>query len=139
MQVWRNKTRGDYWLLDVESKNLFQIGGDANEASLMFAKLSPDASQVAYVYEKNLYVQTLADRSILQVTQRASDEIINGTSDWVYEEEWGLRDGFRWSPDGRHIAFCRLTPLVSASSPSSTIRRNCTRSSNAFPTRRWER
>ena len=105
VQVWRNKTRGDYWLLDVDSKNLFQIGGDANEASLMFAKLSPDASQVAYVHEKDLYVQTLADRSILQVTQRASDEIINGTSDWVYEEELGVRDSFRWSPNGEHLAY----------------------------------
>ena len=105
VQVWRTKTRGDYWLLDVDSNDLFQIGGDAEAASLMFAKLSPDASQVAYVNEKNLYVQTLADGSIRQVTQRASDEIINGTSDWVYEEELRLRDAFRWSPDGEHLAY----------------------------------
>ncbi len=105
VQVWRTKTRGDYWLLDVDSNDLFLIGGDAEAASLMFAKLSPDASQVAYVHEKNLYVQTLADRSIRQVTQRDSDEIINGTSDWVYEEELRVRDAFRWSPNGEHLAY----------------------------------
>jgi dipeptidyl-peptidase-4 len=71
----------------------------------MFAKLSPDGSRVAFVRERNLYVETLASGAITQLTSDGSDTVINGTSDWVNEEELGIRDGFRWSPDGRAIAF----------------------------------
>lgn len=63
----------------------------------MFAKLSPDAGRVAYVRSNNVYVETLDDGSIVQLTHDGSETTINGTSDWVYEEELGLRDGFRWS------------------------------------------
>mgnify|MGYP003694518391 CR=1 FL=1 len=67
----------------------------------MFAKLSPDGTQAAYVRDRNLYVETVAGGAIRQLTQDGSPTIVNGTSDWVSEEELGIRDGFRWSPDGR--------------------------------------
>ena len=54
------------------------------------------------------YVEDLLDHSVCQLTSDQSDDIINGTTDWVYEEEFGLRDGFRWSPDSRSIAFWQL-------------------------------
>lgn len=104
-KVWRKSTRGDYWVLDLPTKRLRKLGGDATTSTLMFAKFSPDGTRVAYVRKNNLYVQNLADLRITQLTADGSDKIINGTSDWVNEEELGLRDGFRWSPDGTRIAF----------------------------------
>jgi len=104
-RVWRKNTRGDYWALDMTSWELQKLGGDAEPSTLMFAKFSPDGHRVAYVRERNLYVQNLDDLQITQLTNDGSDTIINGTSDWVYEEEFSLRDGFRWSPDGKRIAY----------------------------------
>ena len=66
----------------------------------MFAKFSPDGSRVAYVSGHNLFVESLADHAITQLTTDGTDKLINGTFDWVYEEELNCRDGFRWSPDG---------------------------------------
>jgi dipeptidyl-peptidase-4 len=106
-KVWRRNTRGDYWLLDIGSSRLQQLGGAAGESSMMFAKLSPDGAKLAWVDfdQKDLFVQDLEDLSVTRLTNDAGKHIINGTSDWVYEEEFDLRDGFRWSPDGMHIAY----------------------------------
>jgi dipeptidyl-peptidase 4 len=104
-RVWRQNTRGDYWVLDTTSGALKKIGGDAPDASLMFAKFSPDGNRVAYVRGNNIYVEQVNDGRRVQLTHDGSGSIVNGTSDWVYEEELDLRDGFRWSPDGRRIAY----------------------------------
>ena len=104
-RVWRQKTRGDYWILDLTSYELIQLGGDTSNSTLMFAKFSPDARQVAYVRQNNLYVEDFRSGEITALTEDGSKFIINGTSDWVYEEELGVRDAFRWSPDGKSIAF----------------------------------
>ncbi|HTM26567.1 MAG TPA: DPP IV N-terminal domain-containing protein [Vicinamibacterales bacterium] len=124
-KVWRQNTRGDYWVLDVAGPPSLQssgaasapkkLGGSAPEASLMFAKFSPDATRVAYVRQNNIYVERLDTGAIVQLTKdgqagaawapATSGTIVNGTSDWVNEEELGIRDGFRWSPDGRRIAY----------------------------------
>jgi dipeptidyl-peptidase-4 len=107
-KVWRAKTRGDYWLLDISAKQVRQLGGDAPPASLMFATFAPDGERVAYVRENNLFVQDTTTFEIEGLTDDGSDTIINGTFDWVYEEEFRLRNGFRWSPDSKWIAFWRL-------------------------------
>ncbi|HEX8349454.1 MAG TPA: S9 family peptidase, partial [Hymenobacter sp.] len=107
-KVWRYDTRGDYWVYDLGSKKLTQLGKGRPEASLMFAKFSPDGSKVAYVSEHNLYVENLADNRITQLTTDGTDRLINGTFDWVYEEELDCRDGFRWAPDGQHLAYWQL-------------------------------
>lgn len=109
-RVWRVHSRGDYWVLDRASGKLHQLGGkEASEATLMFAKFSPaDSNRVAYVREKNVYVEDLATGRIEVLTKRSRDTVINGTFDWVYEEELGLRDGFRWSPDGKRIAYWQM-------------------------------
>jgi dipeptidyl-peptidase-4 len=106
-KVWRRNTRGDYWLLHLESGKLQKLGGDTGPSMMMFAKLSPDGNRVAWVNfeDKDLYVQNLADLAVTQLTDDRGEHIINGTSDWVYEEEFGVRDGFCWSPDSRHIAY----------------------------------
>lgn len=110
-RVWRSNTRGDYWVLDLQSWKLHKLGGDAQPSTLMFAKFSPDSRRIGYVRENNLYVESLAegdDRPITQLTTDGSRFIINGTFDWVYEEELFCRDGWRWSPDGKHIAYWQL-------------------------------
>ncbi len=104
-RVWRRNTRGDYWVLHLAEGKLEKLGGKAEPSTLMFAKFSPNGRYVAYVRENNLYVQKLKTLEITQLTDDGSDTIINGTSDWVYEEEFGLRDGFRWSPNSKWIAY----------------------------------
>jgi|SRR6218665_159682 len=107
-RVWRQDTRGDYWVLDTVAKTLRQIGKDKPASSLMFAKFSPDASQVAYVSGHNIYVEDVISGQTSALTTDGTDRIINGTFDWVYEEEFNCRDGFRWSPDGKSIAYWRI-------------------------------
>ncbi len=104
-KVWRYNTRGDYWILDLKSGMFRQLGAGLPESSLMFAKFSPDASRVAYVSKNNIYVEDSSTGEINRVTTDGSDIIVNGTFDWVYEEEFGIRDGFRWSPSGNYIAY----------------------------------
>jgi dipeptidyl-peptidase 4 len=104
-RVWRSNTRGDYWVLDRSSHELRRLGGDAPPASLMHAKFAPDGLRAAYVLSNNIYVEDLRDHRITQLTSSTSPDEINGTFDWVYEEEFGLRDGFRWSPDGTMVAY----------------------------------
>jgi dipeptidyl-peptidase-4 len=108
-RVWRQYTRGDYWVFDVARGALRKLGGtSAPISSLQFAKFSPDGGRVAYVRANNLYVEDVASGAITPLTSDGSRNIINGTFDWVYEEELNLRDGFRWSPDGKRIAYWQL-------------------------------
>lgn len=104
-RVWRYDTKGDYWVLDLASGKMQQLGKKFPEATLMFAKFSPDATRVAYVSGNNIYVESIADGTITALTSDGNDVIVNGTFDWVYEEEFACRDGFRWSPDGQYIAY----------------------------------
>ena len=107
--VWRQNNRGDYWVLDPASGRLQKLGGpEAKPSTLLFAKFSPDGSRIGYVRENNIYVEDLATGTITQVTTDGSRTLINGTFDWVYEEELDLRDGWRWSPDGKRIAYWQL-------------------------------
>jgi dipeptidyl-peptidase-4 len=107
-RVWRSNTRGDYWAFDLSRAKLQKLGGEAKPSTLMFAKLSPDATRVGYVRENNIYIENLADGRITQLTSDGSQYTINGTFDWVYEEELFCRDGWRWSPDGKRIAYWQL-------------------------------
>ena len=107
-RVWRRKTRGEFWVFDRTGRSLRRLGGDLEPASLQFAKFSPDSTRVAFVSRNNLYVQDLAGGPVRALTSDGSPTVINGTGDWVYEEEFGLRDGFRWSPDGRKVAFWQI-------------------------------
>jgi dipeptidyl-peptidase-4 len=107
-KVWRYETRGDYWVLNLATRQLKQLGKGLPASSLMFAKFSPDGSRVAYVSDHNLYVEDLATGTVKPLTRDGSRRFINGTFDWAYEEEFGCRDGFRWSPDSRSIAYWQI-------------------------------
>jgi dipeptidyl-peptidase-4 len=104
-RVWRQNTRGDYWVLDRASGSLRQLGGQGEPSTMMYAKFSPQGDRVAYVRKGDIYVERLADGTITRLTTGADSLHVNGMSDWVYEEEFGVRDGFRWSPDGTKIAY----------------------------------
>jgi len=107
--VWRRKDRGDYWVRDLESGDMWQLGGEQSApAQMKFGKFSPDSKKFAYVWENNIYVQDLESKEITALTNDASSTIINGLFDWAYEEEFSIRDGFRWSPDSQRIAYWQM-------------------------------
>ena len=108
-RVWRYETRGDYWVLNRNNNQLQQLGSSLPTASLMFAKLSPGGRKAAYVSEHNVYVEDLDTKEFTQLTDsKGLPKLINGTFDWAYEEEFDCRDGFRWSPDSKKIAYWQI-------------------------------
>jgi dipeptidyl-peptidase-4 len=107
-RVWRINSRGNYWIYDLQSRSLKQLGKSLTSASLMFAKFSPDGTKVAYVSEYNIYVEDLSNGDIKKLTKDGNRKLINGTFDWAYEEEFFCRDGFRWSPDSKSLAFWQI-------------------------------
>jgi len=111
-----HKTTSEVWLYDMKTSALIQLGKNLRQSGIMYAKFSPDASQVAYVYQDksankvvyNIYTENLQDGKIKQLTFDTRDRCINSTFDWVYAEELFCKDGFRWSPDGKSIAFWNI-------------------------------
>ena len=123
VKVWRYETRGDYWVYDFNTRKATKIGATMPESSLMFAKFSPDGSSVAYVSKENsssdkirnsstsvnIYIEDLKTNSVKQLTSsNGTKKLINGTFDWVYEEEFGCRDGFLFNDSGTKIAFWQI-------------------------------
>ena len=107
-RVWRTNTKGYYYVYDPSSQTLTPVA-DRDDGYQMFAKFNPAATKVAFVRKRNLHVVDLSSGTETALTTDGSDgAIINGTFDWVYEEEFGIQDGWRWSPDGEHIAFFKL-------------------------------
>ncbi|NND32795.1 MAG: prolyl oligopeptidase family serine peptidase [Saprospiraceae bacterium] len=107
-KVWRTNTRGDYFLFNLDSRRVDKLGKTLQASSLMFAKFNSTSSHVAYVSEQNIYVENVENGEILQITSDGTTDIINGTFDWAYEEEFFCKDGFRWSPDGKSIAYWQI-------------------------------
>ena len=107
-RVWRLNTKGDYWVFNFQTNQLKQMGKTRPSSTLMFAKFSPDGKSIAYVSENNLYVEDYASGEIKALTTNGSTTLINGTFDWAYEEEFACRDGFRWSPDSKSIAYWQI-------------------------------
>jgi dipeptidyl-peptidase-4 len=106
--VWRLNTKGDYWVLDLKTGSLNQLGKSLQPSSLMFAKISPDGKYAAYVSGNNIYLEDLAMQQVRPLTNDGSVTLINGTFDWAYEEEFFCRDGFRWSNDSKSIAYWQI-------------------------------
>jgi dipeptidyl-peptidase-4 len=108
------KTASDYWVLDKTDNSWRKLGGKT-PSGLLFAKWSPDGGRVAYLGDLhaaagaapkyNLYVEDVATGAVTQLTADGGDDILNGTSDWVNHEEFGIADCFLWSPDGKRIAY----------------------------------
>ena len=103
-QVWRERTRGRFHLYDLDNRQLVLLT-DAGQ----FATFSPTGRAVAFVRDRDLYVRDLVTDQEVRVTASGSEDgVINGTSDWVYEEEFGVQRAFSWSPDGTQLAWLQL-------------------------------
>ncbi|MDG1571876.1 S9 family peptidase [Robiginitalea sp. M366] len=103
--VYRRSRLGVYYVYDLGSGELVQIASEA----IQEPTLSPDGSQVAYVFQNNLYVKNLASGAVSQITQDGqANAIINGVTDWVYEEEFAFVRAFAWNATGTRIAFLRF-------------------------------
>ena len=105
--VMVRKTANDFWVVDKSNGSWHKLGGKTN-SGLLYTKLSPDGARAAYVRGDNIWVENIASGVIKRLTRDGSENIINGTSDWVNEEELYIRDAFEWSPDGRRIAFLQF-------------------------------
>ena len=104
--LYRHSGVSDYYIYDVQDKTFTKI---SNNGKQRLTTLSPDGTKVAFVRDNNLYwmdLTTLEEHAI--TTDGKVNEIINGTTDWVYEEEFGITQGFQWSPDSKKIAFMRF-------------------------------
>ena len=116
-EVWRTNTKGFYYVYDLNTQALTPIA-DRDDGYQMFAKFNPSATQVAFVRNRDLHVVDLETGTETALTTDGSEGgIINGTFDWVYEEEFGVQDGWRWSPDGERIAFFKLDESDTRSFP----------------------
>ena len=103
--IYRRSSLGTYYVYDFQSKELIKI----SENQIQEPSLSPDGSKVAYGFENNLYLFDLRSKNTTQMTfDGKKNHIINGITDWVYEEEFSFVRAFQWSPQGTHIAFLRF-------------------------------
>jgi dipeptidyl-peptidase-4 len=103
--VFRHSTLGIYYLYDRDSKTAVRI----SDLKIQEPTLSPDGTQIAYVYNNNLYLFNVAARTTGQLTTDGEkNKIINGVTDWVYEEEFAFVRAFEWNADGSKIAFVRF-------------------------------
>ncbi len=104
--IYRRSFMGEYYVYDITTKTLTQLSTQGKQSYAMF---SPNGSKVAFVRANNLFYVDLAAKREVQVTNDGkSNEIINGTTDWVYEEEFSFVIGFYWSPDGQKLAYYRF-------------------------------
>ena len=103
-KVYRRSTKGTYYAFSVGSKKVRFIGENIQEPTF-----SPDSKKVAYAKNNNLFMLDLTTNLTTQVTKDGKyNHIINGTTDWVYEEEFGFVRAFEWSNDSKFIAFLRF-------------------------------
>jgi len=104
--IWRHSSQAPFYLMDVTTKKITALAD--NSAGLRNVKLSPDGSMVGFVRDHNLYIVNLVTGVETALTRDGTNNILNGEFDWVYEEEFGLADAWRWSPDSKKIAFWRF-------------------------------
>ena len=103
--IYRHSSRSIYYIYDVINKSIEKV----NDNKIMYATFSPNGEYIAYVFNNNLYVYNLGSKSTIQITYDGEkNKIINGASDWVYEEEFKLVRSFEWSNDSKFIAYYRF-------------------------------
>jgi dipeptidyl-peptidase-4 len=105
-RIWRRSRSAFFYVWEFGTRTLKPIS--TQPGPQRYAKLSTDGSRVAFVRGNNSYVTDLATGHEKALTRDGGEDIINGATDWVYEEELSLADGFRWSPNGERIAFWRF-------------------------------
>lgn len=101
--IYRRSTRAYYYVYDITNDSFYPLVEGGKQS---YATFSPDGSKVAFVRDNNLYYITLSDGSVTQVTfDGKTNELIHGSTDWVYEEEFSITQAFFWSPEGDKIAY----------------------------------
>ncbi len=102
--VYRRSYTAVYYIFDTFTKKLTKVSDDP----IMHAELSPDGNKVAYVKDNNIYYMMIESGKVVQVTTDGEyNKIINGSADWVYEEEFAISKAFEWSPKGDKIAYIK--------------------------------
>ena len=105
-QLWRHSSYGTYYVYNINQMSLKPISSQPD--SLRNVKFSPDSKKIAYVRnDNNLYMYEISEEKETQLTFDGSDTILNGHFGWVYEEEFGTYDSYKWSPNSQFIAFIR--------------------------------
>ncbi len=103
--VFRRSTLGEFYIYDIASKSVKKVSDDLVQEPT----LSPDGTKIAYGFENNLYVKDLVSDKVEQITNDGEkNKIINGITDWVYEEEFSFVRAFDWNADSNQIAFIRF-------------------------------
>jgi dipeptidyl-peptidase-4 len=104
-KIYRYSSKSIYHIYNLKTKKLEKLSDD----KVMYADFSPSGDKVAYVNSNNLFVKDLSNSKTIQITTDGElNQIINGATDWVYEEEFGLTQAFFWSPDEKKIAFYKF-------------------------------
>jgi dipeptidyl-peptidase-4 len=104
--IYRRSFKADYYLYDIDSKSLQKLSTGSKQS---YATFSPDGTKIGFTRNNNLFYVTISDLKETQVTQDGKvNHIINGSTDWVYEEELGFAQAFYWSPDSQKMAFYRF-------------------------------
>lgn len=105
--IYRRSFTAEYFLFDLKTRQVQAL--DEKRSPQTLASYSPDGKKVAYIFENNLYVKDLASGKVTQLTKDGQQNaIINGTTDWVYEEEFSITKAYDWSSDSKFIAFLRF-------------------------------
>jgi len=104
-QIFRHSFTAKYYLYDIASKSLRELSSGVEQEPTF----SPDGKKIAYVRDNNIYVVDLVSNTEKQITKDGKrKEIINGITDWVYEEEFAFVRAFEWSPDSKYIAYIKF-------------------------------
>lgn len=104
--IYRRSYKAEYYIYDLANKSVQKLSSGGKQS---YATFSPDATRVAFVRENNLFYVDLATMKETQVTRDGKfNHIINGSTDWVYEEEFSFAQAFYWSPDGKRLAYHRF-------------------------------
>ena len=105
--IYRYSFEATYFLFDLKTKKLKPLDSVNHPQTL--AEYSPDGKMASYIHNNNLYIKDLETEKVIQLTKDGKkNEIINGTSDWVYEEEFSITKAYDWSSDSKLIAFLRF-------------------------------
>ena len=103
--IYRYSSKSVYYIYDIHNDKISKL----SDKKVMYATFSPQGDKVAYVLDNNLFIKDIKSGTITQVTYDGKkNHIINGASDWVYEEEFALVRSFEWAPDGEHIAYYKF-------------------------------
>ena len=104
-KIYRHSRKSIYYIYNINNHKLTKV----SDNKIMYANFSPNGDKLAYVYDNNLFIKDITNGETTQLTSDGKKNyIINGASDWVYEEEFSLVKAFEWSSNGDYLAFYRF-------------------------------